>query len=649
MAEVRNLDYIAWKNNLSWTESQKGKEWDSLIQNENKQFKKAVKPLRPSIEKISKELTKINTTLIQNLDKWDIISDDFSPNQTWKHQTIHFSLRAWDADFHRGLGYFAGAVQDIDGFERFTIEVYKIIDNKEIQAVKKLKNIGPDVAFFQDVVFFLGSTQDLRYDSLQSWDPKTDSINIVYTLSNPQENLELRRAQDGSIYLIASDFVNKRLGLISKGDVYWVVDKAFSIFVVSSSIWLLNGTTIAGLPQEHQLESISFEAGWVITRSYGIRTLWDISKNKAPVSMITVWGEISFDTRDIYILKISDIRYEPYIVKIQTPWVLSNPKAYDFPSVYYRYPAPTFVVYPKTNQVKGLLITAYGAYGTQTRSGSLISRWDPLLMRGWAIASINVPGSGDHDIDWKFSGQRQNRQYSIEMFQKAIRSLQEEIDIEPKKTCLYGRSAGGLLCISAGIQDSSLIGALYVESPYVDVLRTISNPSLPLTILETREFGIGTNPLNVITTAKWSPMEHIKERGFPELFVIARSDMSDLEVFPYEVVKWILRMRGKSDMRVKAGKQLPKLLFVDKGKGHFTSSIISRAEDLALLDGWLNNLTTRYKMPATRKNRSANRKNRSASRKNRSASRKNRNNTAPAVMMGGKRRNRSNRSRKNRK
>jgi len=177
-----------------------------------------------------------------------------------------------------------------------------------------------------------------------------------------------------------------------------------------------------------------------------------------------------------------------------------------------------------------------------------------------------------------------------------------------------------------------LVGALYLESPYVDVLRTITNPELPLTTLETTEFGSSNDPVNIISTASWSPIEHIPVEGVPELFVVARTDTQDLEVFPYEVIKFIQRTRG-------TGGGQKKLLYIHHGLGHFTTSWKSRAEDLSLLNKWIdfpdkdpavrrkNHLSKYSTMPMSRKNRST-RKNRDRKNKNR----KNKNN-----MAGGKR------------
>ncbi|NDB86962.1 MAG: hypothetical protein EB127_30380, partial [Alphaproteobacteria bacterium] len=87
---------------------------------------------------------------------------------------------------------------------------------------------------------------------------------------------------------------------------------------------------------------------------------------------------------------------------------------------------------------------------------------------------------------------------------------------------------------------------------------------------------------NIIMTATWSPMEHIPKEGISDLFVIARTDKNDLQVFPYEVLKFIKRIRSKHETH-------SKLVFIHEGRGHFTTTWKTRAEDIALLDNWLTN------------------------------------------------------------
>jgi hypothetical protein len=649
MSEVRNLDYMAWKNDLAWMEGQEGRKWTKAIKDENKRFTNAIEPLKDMIADFKGSMEagmKEDKSLPFKWRGWEVQGTGFSPTMLWKFIGTKFECKAWDADVDGS--FFAAAVPDPGGYERFSIQIYSTEKGYKPTMISNLQRCGPQVAWLYGThtLVYLGSSHDLRYDSVNIWNAATKERIQVYALTDPTENLELGRAEDGSVYVKVTDFVRTRLGFVSDGSIHWKLDTVGPVFVQSYMMSIDDRTRLPGLPEDEVIESISLKANWVVTRKYGIRTLWHTAKEK-PEQVVTVWGEISFDERDPTRIHVSDMRYQHYTIKTED-WTLTSPEAHPFPCSYYEDKAPVFVAHPSQDfEPKGLLVIAYGAYGSPTRVGSLIQRWRPLLEAGWCVASVCVPGSGDHDDAWKRAGQRQNRWASIRVFSETIKSLQHELSISPSKTVLYGRSAGGLLVISTATVNKGLVGALYVESPYVDVLRTISNPSLPLTLLETKEFGIGTNPTDILATSEWSPMEHIPDDGL-DLFVVARSDKADLEVYPYEVMKWITRVRGVGD---------EKLLYVHNGQGHFTTNIESRAEDLALLENWLtgpriNNLGDKYKMNRTMMG-GRNRKNRNATRKNRS-NRRNRNNApANATMLGGRRsrrnRDRKNRSRKNRR
>jgi len=618
ISPIRDLGFLAWKNDLSWMESQIGPRWASAVAFENKQFADSLKPIQPLIRSFTRDLDLAHgKSEPWTHKKWSVKQSAFSPVQTWSYK--NFRLEAWDADTAKS--YLAAAVQDKGGYERFSLEIYK-----GTQRVQLVQNVGPQLAFLHSetnpyTVAYLGSDADHRYNSLRTIHSKTGEIKILYELPpDLTQNLDLRRLEDGTACIIKSDFITEELGIISGDTVNWVA-KGASILPITKDIWIKDNKSSLGLPDE-QIESISLKGEWAVTIANGIRTVWSIKDAKA-TSQIFVWGELTYDVRDPTTISISDIRYTPYNVNTQTyPWTLTPFKAQPFVCSYYNAKAPAFVVFDNDRGlqgVRGLLVTGYGAYGTPTKIGGLIKRWLPLLKSGWAIASVAVPGSGDNDLAWRRAGQRENRFKAIKTFIEAVRDLQEEFSVPSQRTALYGRSAGGLLVTAAVGQDPGLVGAIYVESPYVDVLRTISNPFYSLSKLETKEFGIGSNPTDMISSAAWSPMERIPEEGYPDLFVVARSDKADLEVYPYEILKYISRVRGKMNPKTK-------LLYISENKGHFTTSEKTRAEDLALLETWLSkkNVGDKYKM--ANKNRS--RKNRNVTRKNKNrknkASRKNR-------------------------
>jgi pimeloyl-ACP methyl ester carboxylesterase len=629
---IRDLGFMAWRNDLAWMERMEGAKWNSAVASENRRFRKGLRGHKATAERIAKELRGFSRVHKGSVEDWiyrgwTVGGIPFSPTQTWTKAGK--TIPAWDADIDDS-GLIAAAVPVEDGWERFTLQI--LSSNGELRA--SLPHAAPFVACLEGSVVWLGSSADLRYDSLKIW---TDGhLKTIYSVEDPTKNLELHRGEDGSVFVLETDFETERLGLVGDRQVTWLASGS-EITPIDSTTWIVDGkpNRPINVPETdgEVLEALSLLGKWAITRNHGLRTLWDIGGiSQAPKAMVTVWGEIGWDLREPNQLEIYDMRYEPYMIKTKE-WELSSPQPYPFPCSSHIHPAPIFVAHPEgaIGGCKGLLVTAYGAYGDPTRVGSLIPRWAPLLARGWAVAAVCVPGSGDHTKRWRRRGQREHRQEAIDTLRDAVRDLQEELGVEGSSTALYGRSAGGLLVISMAVQNPGLVGGLYIESPYVDVLRTISNPKLPLTELETKEFGIGTNPTDILSTAAWSPLEHIPKEGLPLLFVVARQDTNDLEVLPYEVLKFITWARG-------SGHGQKKLLQISSGRGHFTTTVETRAEDLALLDGWLGsvkNRSIRYKMNRknmTMRKRRASRKSR---RNNTVAMRKNNMN---ATMAGGKRR-----------
>jgi len=647
--KIRNLGYIAWKNDLSWIETQKGRRWDKLIAEENRRFRNRLSLIKPLVKKMESELegdASDYTSEPYTLGQWKIEGDEYRHEETWKHIGSGFSCMCFDADFSED--FFVAAVGIPGGYERFTVEIFSVKGPKPTH-LKTISNTGKNVAIFRGDIYFLHSEKPLRYSSLCKWTGK--EIITLFHLENLEENLELERGEDGSVYVIKGDYTQKSYSLVN--EIKWLRNPHLESCIVSDTLELpgIKGT----------IESFSLKGDWTVTISRGIRTLW-----KGTKAIVWVWGEISSDSRNPYRLDISDVRYEPYSI-ILPQWKLTNPRAVQFPCSYYDTHLPVFVVHPKhvgkdrAAEVRGLLVIAYGAYGMPTEITSLIDKWKPLLLRGWMIAAAEVPGGGDDTKEWIKKGQRLNRIYSIDLLAKTIKSLQEEHGISSANTALHGRSAGGLLMSSVAIRYPGLVSSLYIESPYVDILRTITNPKLPLTTLETSEFG--TSAADFIATADWSPMEHIPEEGIPDLLVIARTDLADLQVMPYEPLKFIQRLRGSS---LDLEKGAEKLIYVHRGRGHHTTRLKSRAEDLAILESSgarIKNLGYKYKMNAPpnmpkpqmmggrrRRSRNVTRTRRGRKNaKNVTGNGKNNNNKNNSATMGGRRRKNRNATRRGRR
>jgi protease II len=131
--------------------------------------------------------------------------------------------------------------------------------------------------------------------------------------------------------------------------------------------------------------------------------------------------------------------------------------------------------------------------------------------------------------------------------------------------------------------NGSLMSAVYAEVPYVDELRTTTNTSLPLTDLEHNEFGNPAGRLeDFLSVGLLSPADSATVISCPSVFVLTRTAEHDSQVFAYESVKWIRRLRKSGGT---------KLCIVESGQGHFTppdKTIRQWAIDCALLDSWIS-------------------------------------------------------------
>jgi oligopeptidase B len=131
--------------------------------------------------------------------------------------------------------------------------------------------------------------------------------------------------------------------------------------------------------------------------------------------------------------------------------------------------------------------------------------------------------------------------------------------------------------------EGGLFRGVYTEVPYVDVLETTTNPGLPLTAIEYGEFGNpAANLEDLIFVGLTSPAVSAAVMTTPSIFVVARTAVNDSQVYAYETVKWIRRLRENGGTH-----GAPKITLFENGQGHFTppdGSAVQYATDAALID-----------------------------------------------------------------
>ena len=246
----------------------------------------------------------------------------------------------------------------------------------------------------------------------------------------------------------------------------------------------------------------------------------------------------------------------------------------------------------KTNRVQGLICYIYGAYGSSTNVSWPYQQWAPLLNRGFAVAYCYARGGGDNGAKWTDAGQDIEHHKTVEDFEATIRSAQKATGVEPRQTILYGRSAGGMMVGATTMRnpDGSLHGALFTEMPFTDILRTQTNPTIDLTPSGMSEYGNPiTNPVAFEALLRLSPVNSMPVDGAPGVFVLCRTGLRDQQVLPFEPVKFIQKLRGT---HVALGDPNGKFLDYEKKEEHSYSADVfrrERATDLALLFRWSQN------------------------------------------------------------
>ena len=355
--------------------------------------------------------------------------------------------------------------------------------------------------------------------------------------------------------------------------------------------------------------------GLYITKRHGIHVLWYLSKTKQPKELLSIpAGSI---IPDPYVEREKNPKHFPIVVlrpdSKRLHYRVSFHSQSDGTATITRVgPAAALVgnglhvrrgqtesadgtkvhyILAQSKKIKKptkLLIVGYGAYALQTYVGMLKRRWGPWMEAGWAVAVGYIRGGGDHDERWAQAGRRWGRKKTHEDMEAVIRAVQKSCSVGPRQSCIYGRSAGGYLvgALLARNPGGELFRGVYTEVPYMDVLQTTTNPSLPLTRIEYGEFGNPAESLaDFIYVGLTSPATAAAAQSCPEVFVLARTAAHDSQVYTYEAIKWIRRLRTNAPYGE------AKVCIVEGGQGHFTPPE-SEAEqyglDLALVEAAFN-------------------------------------------------------------
>jgi oligopeptidase B len=226
-----------------------------------------------------------------------------------------------------------------------------------------------------------------------------------------------------------------------------------------------------------------------------------------------------------------------------------------------------------------ILITGYGAYGISSLP-SFSDSWISLLDRGFVYAVAHVRGGREKGRRWHDGGSMLNKRNSFTDFIPATEALIAQGFADRKRVFAYGASAGGLLVGAVANMRPDLYAGIVAEVPFVDVVTTMTDPTIPLTTLEYEEWGNPKDQEQYDYMLSYSPYDNVVAKAYPAMFVSAA--MHDSQVGYHEPAKWVARLRAtKTDDR--------ELLFkIDMAAGHTgTAGRFGSTDENAQVMAWL--------------------------------------------------------------
>ncbi len=206
---------------------------------------------------------------------------------------------------------------------------------------------------------------------------------------------------------------------------------------------------------------------------------------------------------------------------------------------------PVSLAWHKGTQLDGsapALIYSYGSYGSSTDPwfrNSIVS----LLDRGFVYVIAHIRGGQEMGRTWYEDGRLMNKKNTFTDFIDVTAALQQIPVINPGKTYAMGGSAGGLLMGAVVNMAPSLYHGVVAAVPFVDVITTMLDESIPLTTGEFNEWGNPKNKDAYEYMLSYSPYDQVSAQDYPNMMVT--TGLHDSQVQYFEPAKWVARLRDR--------------------------------------------------------------------------------------------------------
>jgi oligopeptidase B len=427
-----------------------------------------------------------------------------------------------------------------------------------------------DVLVYQesDPGFFtgVGKTQSDRFLVVESHDHETSEVRIIpasdplatprlIAAREPQVEYSVEDDGNGRIYILtnadgAEDFKIVAAPLDSPGRENWVDVVAHQPGRLILSMAILRGRMIRlerenGLPrivvrelasgQEHAIAFAEEAYSLGLSTGYEFDTTLIRFTYSSPTTPAQVF-DYDMHTRERFLRKTQEVPsgHEPahYATRrLQVP-------AGDGETV------PVTLLYRRDTPLDGTapcLLYGYGSYGIAIPA-SFSTKALSLVDRGFVYAIAHVRGGNDKGYYWYKSGKKEKKTNTFNDFVAAAEHLAKEGYTAPGRIVAMGGSAGGMLMGAVANMAPELFGGIVAVVPFVDVLNTMLDDTLPLTPPEWPEWGNPIeSPEDFRRIRSYSPYDNVEAKAYPP--ILAMAGLTDPRVTYWEPAKWVAKLR----------------------------------------------------------------------------------------------------------
>ncbi len=618
---IRDIGHAHWRDTYAKLENQSSPEFKKAVTYEQAAWRAATDSLQTEANEW--------TTMFETVYKDGLPQSPDYAQESYAWQKIHVhiqyalshTLNVWVGDkLYEDIKSFGThedskhyfVIRDIgSGGEDLELSMYIINAEKPLYTIK---HVGERACFAHAKLWYQTTENRLRTPSIYHADIETgNDVQLVYFDYDPRFQVELYQpVYDETVFIKRSNALSQQLGYIVRNkdnfEIVWQTELAGdeltgSLFPISKMIYGNNSNLeinniIIKLPKHSFLMDVFYYKSkiYLSVISKCVMNIYEFNPKTHVFKKLTHYTApctITFhiapkmqprfayhapnQPSQIYELNTGGgdlhtlIQTFPQILELPY-FIHGTAVARDHAEIPYWY------VSHIANPTR-LIVSAYGAYGITAYAGYPL-RWLPYLERGYALVVAAPRGGRDNGDEWYDGGRTAIRKHTtFDDTAAVIQTVQKQFKIQPSQTIIYGRSAGGWLAAYIGLKYPNLVGAVYAEVPYLDVLRTTTNPALPLTQLEYDEFGDPIRrPDEFKALRAISPNNIVRRAPQQAPKFLVRTALHDAQVLPYEALKFGKHLR-KNGWRVVIG--------LDMTGGHFTkpsSSAEIQGQDAAFLD-----------------------------------------------------------------